>query len=159
MSKFRPKHTIFDKEKFVEERAKLGGLAIEGMKTSGGTDIDWVIEHRGGFIVIENKTFKKDWINIPLGQMITFVQVYKKLNAEGKCYFHIFGWEHGADFTNPDTQAWYFDMEDWENGKICPKRTVSYGTYGVHKREMTSILLKEYREVMDKHWTEFENAS
>ncbi|MFQ5440562.1 MAG: hypothetical protein ACE5DL_03765 [Nitrosopumilaceae archaeon] len=40
---FKPKHTILDPKKFLEERAKLGGLILEGMKTTGGTDIDWVI--------------------------------------------------------------------------------------------------------------------
>ena len=67
MSNYKPKHTIFDKKKFVDERSKLGGLAQEGMNTTGGTDIDWVIEHRGGFIVMENMTFSKDWISIPVG--------------------------------------------------------------------------------------------
>ena len=80
MSDYRPKHTIFDKEKFADEREFLGGLAQEGMKTSGGTDIDWVVEHRGGFIINEFKTLKKDWISIPVGQIITFEQMYKKQN-------------------------------------------------------------------------------
>lgn len=38
------------------------------MNTTGGTDIDWVIEHRGGFIIMENKTFNKDWIHLSIGQ-------------------------------------------------------------------------------------------
>ena len=46
LSNYRPQHTIFDKEKFAYERAKLGGLAQEGMNATGGTNIDWVIEHR-----------------------------------------------------------------------------------------------------------------
>ena len=61
MGDYKPKHEIFDKEKFANERAFLGGLAQVGMNTTGGTDIDWVIEHRGGFVVNEFKTFKKDW--------------------------------------------------------------------------------------------------
>ena len=156
MSEFRPKHTIFDKEKFSEERAKLGGLAIEGMKTTGGTDIDWVVEHRGGFIVMENKTFQNDWVRIPVGQMLTFEQMYKKLNSDGRCHFLIFGFDDDVDFKNQDSKLWYFDMKDWMNGKICPNRTVSYKKFGVHRREMTSITLKEYRELMEKYWKEFE---
>lgn len=156
MSDYKPKHTIFDKEKFAEERSKLGGLAQEGMKTTGGTDIDWIIEHRGGFIVMENKTFSKDWIRLPVGQMIAFEQMYKKLNADGKCHFLIFGFESDVDFTNPESTAWYFDMEDWNNGKICPNRTISFKKFGVHRREMTKIILKEYRELMEKYWKEFE---
>ena len=156
MSDYRPKHTIFDKKKFLDERSKLGGLAQEGMSTTGGTDIDWVIEHRGGFIVMENKTFSKDWIRLPVGQMITFEQMYKKLNSDGKCHFLIFGFEDDVDFKNPESLAWYFDMKDWNNGKICPNRTVSFKKFGVHKREMTKITLKEYRELMEKYWKEFE---
>ena len=64
MVDFKPKHTVFDKEKFAKERTNLGGLAQENMQTTGGTDIDWVVEHRGGFIVMENKTFSNDLIRI-----------------------------------------------------------------------------------------------
>lgn len=156
MSDFKPKHTIFDKEKFADERAFLGGLAQVGMNTTGGTDIDWVIEHRGGFIVNEFKTFKKDWINVPVGQILTFEQMFKKLNADERCHFLVFGHEPNIDWTNPDSEWWYFDMDDWMNGKICPKRTVSFKTYGVHKREMTKITIKGYRDLMEKYWKEFE---
>jgi hypothetical protein len=157
LSEYKPKHTIYDEKKFLEERTKLGGLAQDGMNTTGGTDIDWVIEHMGGFIVMENKTFVKDWINIPVGQMITFTEMYKKLNSDGRCHFLIFGFESDVDFKNPDSKIWYFDMMDWENGKICPKRTVSYKKYGVHKREMTMIILSGYRKLMERYWKEFEN--
>lgn len=156
MSDYKPKHTLFDKKKFAEERAKLGGLAQEGMKTSGGTDIDWVVEHRGGFIVMENKTFSNDWISLPLGQIITFEQMYKKLNSDGKCHFLIFGFDNDVDFKNPESNAWYFDMEDWNNGKICPNRTISFKKFGIHRREMTKITLREYRDLMEKYWKEFE---
>jgi hypothetical protein len=156
LSEYRPKHTIFDKEKFAEERAKLGGLAQVGMNTTGGTDIDWVIEHRGGFIIMENKTFKKDWIHLPIGQILTFEQMYKKLNSDEKCHFLIFGLENDIDFKNPDSEMWYFEMKDWENGKICPKRTRRFKAYGVHKREMNKITIKEYRDLMEKYWKEFE---
>jgi hypothetical protein len=153
---YRPKHRVFDKEKFVEERAKLGGLAQVGMNTTGGTDIDWVIEHRGGFIIMENKTFNKDWIHLSIGQILTFEQMYKKLNTDGRCHFLIFGLETDIDFKNPDSEMWYFDMRDWENGKICPKRTKKFKAYGVHKREMNRITIKEYRDLMEKYWKEFE---
>lgn len=156
MSDFQPKHTVFDKEKFAEERAKLGGLAQKGMLTTGGTDIDWIVEHRGGFIVMENKTFSKDWISIPVGQMLTFEQMYKKLNSDGKCHFFIFGFDNDTDFKNPNSVTWYFDMDNWNNGKICPKRTISFKKFSVHRREMTKITLKEYRDLMEKYWKEFE---
>ena len=119
MGDFKPKHTIRNREKFADERTKLGELIVDGMETSGGTDIDWVVEHRGGFIVMENKTFSNDWINLPVGQMITFEQMYRKLNADGRCHFLVFGFENGTDFKNPESVAWYFTMDEWNGGEIC----------------------------------------
>ena len=43
------------------------------------------------------------------------------------------------------------------NGKICPNRTISFKSYGVHKREMIKITIREYRDLMEKYWKEFEN--
>jgi hypothetical protein len=156
LSDYNPKHKVFDKEKFVKERAFLGGLSQEGMVTSGGTDLDWVVEHRGGFIVHEFKTFKNDWISLPIGQILTFEQMYKKLNIDEKCHFLIFAHEEEMDWRNPDSVWWYFTMDEWNSGKICPNRTVSFKKYGVHKREMTKITIKEYRDLMEKYWKEFE---
>jgi len=155
LSEFTPKHTLRDKEKFADERAKLGELILNGMNTTGGTDVDWVIEHRGGFIVMENKTFANDWISLPVGQMITFESMYKKLNSDGRCHFLVFGFDD-IDFKNPASMTWFFDMEDWINGKICPNRTVRYKKFGVHRREMTPISLRQYRMLMEKYWKEFE---
>ncbi len=151
----KAKHTIFNKERFQEDRAKLGEFIIDGMNTTGGTDIDWVIEHRGGFIVMENKSFYKDSITISLGQMITFEQMYKKLNADGRCHFLVFGFDK-IDFKNPDSIIWYFDMKNWANKKICPNRTLSFKRYCIHRKEMTPITLKGYRDLMEKFWREFE---
>ena len=47
LSEFKPKHTLQNKEKFANEREKLGELIVDGMETSGGIDIDWVVERRG----------------------------------------------------------------------------------------------------------------
>jgi len=156
LEKIIPKHILYDKEKFVNERAKLGQLIIEGMRTTGGTDIDWVVEHRGGFIVMENKTFSKDWLNLPVGQIITFEEMYKKLNSDGRCHFFIFGFDPDVDFKNQDSEIWYFDFKDWKNGKICPNRKITYKKYHVNRREMTKITIREYRKLMEKYWKEFE---
>ena len=159
MSESEPKYTLKDKEKFVDERERLGFLITKGMKVSGGTDIDWVIEHRGGFIIIENKTFSKNWINIPRGQMITLESMYKKLNADGKCHMFIFGFEHDTDYKNPKSLGWYFTMQEWLSKKRFLLKRLSpskYGSYGIQKREMTKITLDEYRELMDVIWQEFE---
>lgn len=88
---FKAKHTIKDIELYAKDKAKLGGLILEGMKTTGGTDIDWLIEHHGGFIVMENKEFKGDYISIKQGQMIAFERLHEKLDCDGKCHFLVFG--------------------------------------------------------------------
>lgn len=88
--------------------------------------------------------------------MITFEQMCKKLNSDGRCHFLIFGYDDDIDFKNQNSRLWYFDMEDWNNGKICPNRTISFKNFAVHRREMTKIILKEYRELMEKYWKEFE---
>ncbi len=151
----RAKHTIFNTEKFQQDRAKLGEFITKGMKTTGGTDIDWVIEHRGGFIVMENKSFHNNIISITVGQMITFEQMYKKLNADGRCHFLVFGFDE-IDFKDSDSIIWYFDMKDWSSKKICPDRTVSFRRYHVNRSQMIPITLKGYRNLMEKYWKEFE---
>jgi hypothetical protein len=144
-------------KKFLEDKANLGGLILEGMKTTGGTDIDWVVEHRGGFILMENKTLNNGWISLPQGQIITFENMYQKLNSDGRCHFLVFGFDSEIDFKNQESVIYYFDMKYWMNGKICPNRTITFKAYGVHKREMNQITLHEYRELMEKYWKEFEN--
>ncbi len=157
MDSNKPKFTLNDKEKYAEEHAKLGQIIVDGMKTSGGTDIDWIVEHRGGFIVMENKTFSKDWISLPVGQVILFEQMYKKLNSDGKCHFLVFGFDDNIDFKNQASMLWYFDFDDWLNGKICPNRKITFKKYGIHRREMTPISIRQYRMLMEKYWKEFES--
>ncbi|HXW03290.1 MAG TPA: hypothetical protein VD651_03410, partial [Nitrosarchaeum sp.] len=47
----RAKYQIFDESEFTRGREILGDLIVHGMIASGGTDIDWLIEHNGGFII------------------------------------------------------------------------------------------------------------
>ena len=51
----KAKYQIFDEEEFTHGREVLGELIVHGMIASGGTDIDWLIEHNGGFIILEFK--------------------------------------------------------------------------------------------------------
>jgi len=157
MDEFKPKHTISDAKKFQKDREKLGGLILEGMKTTGGTDIDWLVEHRGGFIVMENKGFQRNHISIPIGQMIAFERLHEKLNSDGKCHFLIFGYDN-IDFKNPDSTIWFFDMIDWKDRKIPFEKDVKYKRYIVEREVMQPITIKEYRELIEKYWKEFENS-
>jgi hypothetical protein len=65
----KAKHQIFDEIEFTRGREILGDLIVHGMIASGGTDIDWLIEHNGGFIILEFKGFHNDKINIAKGQV------------------------------------------------------------------------------------------
>lgn len=57
------KYTIFDEEGFERGRKILGALVVKGMLTTGGTDLDWLVEHKGGFIIFEFKEFLSDISN------------------------------------------------------------------------------------------------
>jgi len=157
MEEFKPKHTISDSKKFQKGRENLGKLILEGMKTTGGTDIDWLIEHRGGFILMENKEFYLDHIPIKKGQMIAFERLHEKLNSDNKCHFLFTGFDD-IDYKNQESVIWYFEMEDWKNGKIPSEYETKYKTYYVNRKDMKPITLKEYRLLMEKFWKEFENS-
>jgi len=152
----QPKHTIRDYTKFQDDRDKLGQLVLQGMKTSGGTDVDWLIEHRGGFIVMENKTFLQNRISIPRGQMIAFERLHSRLNNGGKCYFHIFGFDTNMDFKNPESIIWHFDMVEWKNKQIPNEYDTQFKRHLIQRESMKSITIRGYRELIEKYWCEFE---
>ena len=81
----KAKYQIFDESEFTRGREVLGEIIVHGMLASGGTDIDWLIEHKGSFIILEFKGFHNDKINIPQGQMIAYEKLYEKLNQATKC--------------------------------------------------------------------------
>jgi len=153
LSDFKPKHSIRNEEKFQRDRANLGNLIHEGMNTTGGTDIDWLIERNGNFIVMENKSFSEDTIVIPWGQLIAFEKLHEKLNSDGKCYFLVFGYDEGLDYNNEESKMWYFEMTDWKQKKIpfVKERKL----FLIKRQDMYPINLREYRELMEKYWHEF----
>ena len=73
----KAKYQIFDESEFTRGREVLGDLIVHGMIASGGTDIDWLIEHKGGFIILEFKGFHNDKINIAKGQMIAYEKLHE----------------------------------------------------------------------------------
>jgi hypothetical protein len=115
------KYQIFDEEEFTRGREVLGNLIVRGMVTTGGTDIDWLIEHNGSFVILEFKGFHNDKINIPMGQMIAYEKLHEKLNQSTKCYLYFIGCDD-IDFSNPDSKIWFFEMKQWKFGGI-PKNT------------------------------------
>ena len=117
----KAKYQIFDETEFTRGREVLGDLIVHGMIASGGTDIDWLIEHKGGFVILEFKGFHNDKINIAKGQMIAYEKLHEKLNQATKCYLYVVGCDD-IDFSDPDSTIWIFEMNQWKSGAI-PKNT------------------------------------
>jgi len=114
-----------------------------------------LIEHNGSFIILENKSFHNDMISIKVGQMIALQQLHEKLNYDGKCYLFIFGFDE-IDFKNQDSVIWYFEMQEWNNRKIDFEKDAKYKAYKIHRKDMRPIKIKDYRDLMEKYWKEFE---
>ena len=160
------KYKIFDEIEFARGREVLGDLIVHGMIASGGTDIDWLIEHNGGFIILEFKGFHNDKINIAKGQMIAYEKLHEKLSRATKCYLYIVGCDD-IDFSNPDSTLWIFEMKQWKDG-IIPKNTSDIyndidgnnsskqNKFIVYREYMEEISIEKLREIVDLHWKEFE---
>ncbi len=159
------KYQIFDEHEFARGREVLGNLIVRGMIASGGTDVDWLIEHNGGFVILEFKGFHNDKINIPMGQMIAYEKLHEKLNQATKCKLYIIGCDD-IDFSNPDSKIWIFEMKQWKMGAI-PKNTrdiyeetqVKQNKFIVYRDYMEEISVEKLRNVIDSHWKEFEGLS
>ena len=158
----KAKYQIFDEAEFTRGREVLGEIIVHGMLASGGTDIDWLIEHKGSFIILEFKGFHNDKINIPQGQMIAYEKLYEKLNQSTKCYLYIVGCDD-SDFSNPDSSIYIFEMKQWLNNSIPKNTTDIYNKnsnkqnkFIVYREYMEEISVEILREIIDSHWKEFE---
>ena len=134
---------------------------MHGMIASGGTDIDWLIEHKGGFVILEFKGFHNDKINIAKGQMIA----YEKLNQATKCFLYVVGCDD-IDFSNPDSTIWVFEMSQWKSGAIPKNNNDIYdedsgrqNKFIVYREYMEEISVEKLREMVDSHWKEFERIT
>jgi hypothetical protein len=158
----KAKYQIFDELEFTRGREVLGDLIVHGMMASGGTDIDWLIEHKGGFVILEFKGFHNDRINIAKGQIIAYEKLHEKLNQATKCYLYVIGCDD-IDFSNPDSTVWIFEMNQWKTG-VIPKNTNDiYGEnsgkqnkFIVYREYMEEISVEKLRDLVDTHWKEFE---
>ena len=158
----KAKYQIFDETEFTRGREVLGDLIVHGMIASGGTDIDWLIEHKGSFIVLEFKGFHNDKINIAKGQMIAYENLHEKLNLATKCYLYVIGCDD-IDFSNPDSTVWIFEMSQWKSGAIPKNTSDIYGDdigkqnkFIVYREYMHEISVEKLRDLIDSHWKEFE---
>ena len=161
----KAKYQIFDESEFTRGREVLGNLIVHGMIASGGTDIDWLIEHKGGFVILEFKGFHNDKINIPKGQMIAYEKLHEKLNQSTKCFLYVVGCDD-IDFSNPDSPIWIFEMTQWKSGAIPKNTNDIYGEdsgrqnkFIVYREYMEEISVEKLRDVVDSHWKEFERIT
>jgi len=158
----KAKYQIFDESEFTRGREVLGDLIVHGMIASGGTDIDWLIEHKGGFVILEFKGFHNDKINIPKGQMIAYEKLHEKLNQSTKCFLYVVGCDD-IDFSNPDSTIWIFEMNQWKSGAIPKNTNDIFGEdsgrqnkFIVYREYMEEISVEKLRDIVDSHWKEFE---
>lgn len=151
-----PKHTITHSEAFHKGREQLGQLILKNMNITGGTDVDWLVERKGGFIILECKEFHNDMITIPLGQMIAFEKLHERLTSNGKCYFYIFANNNITDWANPKSSIWNFEMNEWKNSSIPKNRSKTGKWYIIEKKSMAEMPIKDFRGLMEKHWKEFD---
>jgi hypothetical protein len=158
----KAKYKIFDELEFTRGREVLGDLIVHGMMASGGTDIDWLIEHKGSFVILEFKGFHNDKINIAKGQIIAYEKLHEKLNQATKCYLYVIGCDD-IDFSNPDSTVWIFEMNQWKTGAIPKNTSDIYGEdsgkqnkFIVYREYMEEISVEKLRDLVDSHWKEFE---
>ena len=161
----KAKYQIFDESEFTRGREVLGDLIVHGMIASGGTDIDWLIEHKGGFVILEFKGFHNDKINIPKGQMIAYEKLHEKLNQSTKCFLYVVGCDD-IDFSNPDSAIWIFEMTQWKSGAVPKNTNDIYGEesgrqnkFIVYREYMEEISVEKLRDMVDSHWKEFERIT
>jgi len=157
----KPKHKIVDPQLFAKGREILGNIISRRMKTSGGTDIDWLIEHNGGFIILELKMFSDDRIFITRAQMLAYERLYEKLE---KCYLFFIGHDD-INFTKLEDPVWIFDMKKWKASvttRIEAKFTdPNYSNkeldgYIIEREYMEKIDVKRLRDRIDFAWNEFD---
>lgn len=157
-----PKHKITNPELFAKGREVLGNLISRRMKTSGGTDIDWLIEHNGGFMIFELKTFHDNRIIISRAQMSAYERLYYRLPL---CRILFIGHDD-IDFRNLNDSVWLFEMQEWKSGKIphvenaqsdpTGDESPTFG-YTVEREFMEEIDVKILRDRIDSIWLMFES--
>ena len=157
-----PKHKITNPMLFAKGREVLGNIISKRMKTSGGTDIDWLVEHNGGFMIFELKTFHDDRIVVSRAQMSAYERLYENLP---RCHVLFMGHDD-IDFKDLNDPVWLFEMRDWKSGKIPHVEDnlvdPAYGDskiigYKVERDFMELVNVKTLRDKIDQIWESFEN--
>jgi hypothetical protein len=145
----KPKHTLDNPNFFAKNRVILGNIITRNMKTTGGGDIDWLIEHNDHFTILEVKEFHDHMLVFTKGQMISFEKLYLKLE---KCLFLIVGHD-GIDFKDPKDKVWILDIKDWLKSVKGKTSLNQHKKYVINKSLMKEIDVKILRDILDAYWT------
>jgi hypothetical protein len=158
--KIAPKFVIGNPEAFAKNREILGNIIVKNMKASGGMDVDWLIERKGNFIILEIKSFYDDRIRIPLGQIIAYKSLHEQLNKNGKCYLYVIGVDEN-DFTDDNGKVWLFEMKEWADQKIphisqnFEENDLPKDGFVVERSFMHELTVHEFRDLVESAWKEF----
>ncbi|EPA06183.1 hypothetical protein [Candidatus Nitrosarchaeum limnium] len=146
----KPKFELNNPEIFTKTRKILGNIIVNRMKTSGGTDIDWLIEHNGHFIIWEIRTFNDDIVTISKAQMNMFQILFKQLKS---CDFFFIAHDD-IDFKNPKDSVWIFSNREWERTlkEKCESNTTNSNKYVIHRSILKKIDVKILRDMIDASW-------
>ena len=154
----KAKFVIGNPDAFAKSREILGNIISQDMMTSGGMDVDWLVERKGNFIILEIKTFHDDRIRIPLGQIIAYQSLHASLNKITKCYLYVIGVDEN-DFTNDNNGIWIFEMKEWSDHKIphLLRNADSNARDGfvVERSFMRQITVQALRNLLESAWKEF----
>jgi hypothetical protein len=155
-----PKHRIGNPQMFAKSREVLGNIISRRMKTSGGTDVDWLIEHNGGFMVFELKIFSNNKILISRAQMSAYERLYDNLK---KCHILFLGHDD-IDFKYLADPLWMFEMNQWKanwiphsEGNLTDPTYSDKEIHGyiIERDNMDEIDVKILRDKIDSIWDEF----
>jgi hypothetical protein len=145
----QPKFELKNPEIFTKNRKNLGNIITNRMKTTGGGDVDWLIEHKGHFIIWEIRTFHDGIATISKAQMHMFQTLCNQLTY---CDF-LFIAHDDIDFKNPKDSVWIFDMRHWEKHlKNHSDELSNSSKYVFNKSMLNEIDVKILRDMIDASW-------
>ena len=146
----QPKFELRNPEIFTKNRKNLGNIITKRMQTTGGGDIDWIIEHNGHFIILEVRTFHDNIASITKAQMNMLQILCNQLTRSN--FFFIA--HNDIDFKNPNDPVWIFNMNDWEKYLKSQSDELSDSSKYVFKKSMLKeVDVKILRDIIDASWS------
>lgn len=145
----KPRNELRNPEIFTKIRKNLGNIVTNRMKTTGGSDIDWMIEHNGHFMIWEVRTFHDNLVSISRAQMHMFQTLCNQLTH---CDFFLIAHDD-IDFKNPKDPIWIFNMNSCQKYlKIQSDESPYDSKYIFDKSMLNEIDVKILRDIIDASW-------